>query len=274
MRPARPPAANGVEGGDPDWPTDDVWLDVPSDDVPNDEAPHVDAADGDRPPAEGPPGGDNRAALMRRAQVHATALRDRAGDPGVTGYPTGLLLRADPRVAYQSGERAAVAVFYDDASRASDRAAAMLLPLFVSRRSGFDFVAVDVSAQAESSRSLNALRKDFGREAPTVVIFKPDRRVPPRVFRGARVARGDVELALEEAMRALPYRPQERPPAGTPEDEPTRPNRGTVDAHVQRLRRSAGDERVVGYPQAIVRGENPGRVLEPRPAAGRHRVLR
>ena len=198
----------------------------------------------------------------------ATRLRDRPGDPGLAGYPSEILLRADARTAYRSGERPAVAIFYDDGMRASDLTAASLLPLLVERSEGFDFIAVDVGPQGATDDASNALRSDFGRRAPTVIVFEPDRRRAPRVFRGDRINRADAEIALERALRAPPFREDEQP-APTGEREPAGPVLpGTVDAHVRRLRRGAGEERLAGYPAAIIREVDPRRVFDPgrRPA--------
>jgi hypothetical protein len=221
-----------------------------------------------------------------QAREHATRLRDRPGDPALVGFPAGLLLRADARVALRPGSRPAVVALVDDASRESDLAAATLLPMFVGHGDAFDFVAVEARPRGSDDAARDTLRRTYLRDVPTFVVLPPDRRAP-RLFSG-RIDAAEVEIALVEALRQAPADPRDdgtgpaptgpgefRDPAdagrepwapGAPGGTPLPgPLAGTVEQHAARLRQVAGDPAVVGYPAALVRPAEARTVFDPGP---------
>ncbi|MGE0192854.1 MAG: hypothetical protein AB7T63_12530 [Planctomycetota bacterium] len=217
-----------------------------------------------------------------RAREHALRLRDRPGDPSLVGYPADLLLRADPRLALRPGARAAVVAFVDDADRASDLAAASLLSTLVGYRDRFDFVVVEARPRGPDDAALDALRRAYLRDVPTLVVLPPDRRAPRLFTRSIDAA--EVELELVKALRLPPADPDDAGAAPTPSPgeyrdpstlggdgwaptgDTTPPPSGlglALDAHVQRLRQVAGDARVPGYPPSLVRTSDARVVREP-----------
>lgn len=133
------------------------------------------------------------------AKEHARRLLASPGNPKLAAYPAGLLTRADPAVALESGHRPVVLLFYDNASRSSDLQAAEFLPLLVGYTNRVDVIPIDVNASnAWSAAERKLVLKYYMSVVPTTVVLAANRS--PLLLKFQRISAGTLETILKKAV--------------------------------------------------------------------------